>query len=186
MLVGLVRSVLIVAICDLGARCQLRRALHRKGAISYATSCGVVMTDNVLIPAEAVDLLRDGLRSQIAIAAQHVTGAEEKLGAREHPERYQDPLRCMDTLRALLQEIGWSTPPDDALVDLRIHGWALIEALQDQVSVHADMLRDLDQDDEPRHVLVHNMNALTPLALTVLLRTQARILWTGTAQSGSA
>ena len=144
------------------------------------------MTDNVLIPAEAVDLLRDGLRSQIAIAAQHVTGAEEKLGAREHPERYRDPLRRMDTLRALLEEIGWSTPLNDAHVDLGIHGWAVIEALQDQVSVHADMLRDLDQDDQLRQVLTHNMNALTPLALTVLLRTQARIVRTAAAQSGSA
>ncbi len=142
--------------------------------------------DNVFIPAQAVDLVRDGLRSQIALAAQHVTSAEEKLGAREHPERYQDPLRCIDALRALLEEIGWSTPPSDSQADLRIHGWALTEALQDQVSVHADMLRDLDQNDERRQVLTRDMNALTALALIVLLRTHARILRTATAQSSSA
>jgi hypothetical protein len=144
------------------------------------------MTDVVLIPAQAVDLLRDGLRSRIAVAAQHVTGADEKLGAREHPERYQEPLRCMDALRALLEEIGWSTPPSDPQVDLRVHGWALIEALQDQVGVHADMLRELDQDDERREVLTHDLDALRALALIVLLRTQARLLRTPTRQSGSA
>jgi hypothetical protein len=92
----------------------------------------------------------------------------------------------MDALRALLEEIGWSTPPSDPQVDLRVHGWALIEALQDQVGVHADMLRELDQDDERREVLTHDLDALRALALIVLLRTQARLLRTPTRQSGSA
>jgi len=139
----------------------------------------------VLIPAQAVDLLRDGLRSRIAVAAQHITDADEQLGAREHPERYQEPLRRMDALRALLEEIGWSTPPSDPQVDLRVHGWALIEALQDQLSVHVDMLRDSGRDDEPREVIVRDMSALTALALAVLLRTQAHIPGAATPRSGS-
>ena len=137
---------------------------------------GTTTPCSVLVPEHAVDLVRDGLRSQIAIAAQHVTNADERLGAREHPERYQEPLRCMDALRALLDQIGWSTPPTDLQVDLRMHGWALIEALQDQLSVHDDMLRDLDRDDERRRAVVDDANALTALALTVALKTQARIL----------
>jgi hypothetical protein len=139
----------------------------------------------VLIPAQAVDLLRDGLRSQIALAAQHLIRADEQLGAREHPERYQEPLQCMDALRALLEEIGWSAPPSDARVDLGIHGWALIEALRDQVSVHADMLGELAQDDEQREAIMHNLSTLEPLALSVLLRTHAHMLRATTPQSGS-
>jgi hypothetical protein len=144
------------------------------------------MTSTVLIPAEIVDLLRDGLRSQIALAAHHVRNAEEQLDAREHPERYQDPLRCMDALRALLDEIGWSTPSSDRQVDLTIHGAALIDAVQDQLSVHANMVREVTQDDERREAIARDVNALTVLSLTVLLRTQARMLRAVEVQAGCA
>ncbi len=137
---------------------------------------GLAMRSTVVIPAEVVDLLRDGLRSQIASAAQRITNAAGQLDAREHPEREQDPLRCINALHMLMEEIGWSTPPNDLQVDLETHAWALIEALQDQVSVHANMLRESDQDDERRGVLARDMNALTSLALIALLRTQARVL----------
>jgi hypothetical protein len=59
----------------------------------------------------------------------------------------------MDALRALLDEIGWSTHSSDRQVDLTIHGAALIDALQDQLSVHANMVRDITQDDERREAI---------------------------------
>src|SRR5271156_4959200 len=62
----------------------------------------------VVIGADVLDLLRDGLRSQIALAAQHVASADEQPDGQRYPERYQDPLRYQDALRALLEEIGWS------------------------------------------------------------------------------
>jgi hypothetical protein len=134
------------------------------------------MMSTVVIPAEVVDLLRDGLRSQIAILAQWVTHADERESGREHLERYEDPLRCQDAVRALLEEIGSSTPPSDLKVELQTHAWALLEGLQDQLSVHADMLRDPHLNDERRETLTHDMNILRALALIVLLRTQAHIL----------
>jgi len=134
------------------------------------------MMSTVVVPAEVVDLLRDGLRSQIAILAQWVTHADEREGGREHPERYQDPLRCQDAVRALLEEIRSSTPPSDLKVDLQTHAWALLEGLQDQLSVHADMLRDPHLSGARREILTREMNPLSTLALTVLLRTQAHIL----------
>ena len=134
------------------------------------------MMSTVVVPAEVVDLLQDGLRSQIAILAQWVTHADEREGGREHLERYHDPLRCQDAVRALLEEIGSSTPPSDLKVDLQTHAWALLEGLQDQLSVHADMLRDSHLNDERREILTREMNPLSTLALTVLLRTQAHML----------
>jgi hypothetical protein len=134
------------------------------------------MMSTVVVTAEVVDLLRDGLRSQIAILAQWVTHADEREGGREHPERYQDPLRCQDAVRALLEEIGSSTPPSDLKVDLQTHAWALLEGLLDQLSVHADMLRDPHLNDERRWMVTREMNPLSTLALTVLLKTQAHIL----------
>jgi hypothetical protein len=133
-------------------------------------------TCTVLIPPELVDSVRDGLRSQLAVAAQHIISADEQVKAREHPERYRGALRYMDALRALLEEIGWSASSSDPRVDLHAHGWALIEALEDQVDVHADMLRDLAKDDERRVVMAHNMAALTSLAVAVLLKVQAQTL----------
>ena len=134
------------------------------------------MMSTVVIPAEVVDRLRDGLRAQIASAAQRITSAAGQLDAREHPECYQDPLRCIYALNTLMEEIGWSTQPSDPEVDLRTHAWALIEALQDQVSVHANMIRESDQDDERREAFTRAMSPLSTLALSVLLRTQAHIL----------
>jgi hypothetical protein len=132
----------------------------------------------VLIPAELVDLLRDGLRSRLAVAAQQLATADGRLDAREHPERYQDPLRRIDALRALLEDVGWDTPPSDLHIDLQTHGWALVEALGDEVSFHASALRETGQDDEQREATARNMGALTGLTLTVLLRIQAHILRT--------
>lgn len=141
---------------------------------------GTRASRNVLIQAELVDLLRDGLRGQLAVAAQRIASADERPDAREHPERFQDPLRCMDALRALMEDIGWSAPPDDPRVDprvdLRIHAWALTEALREQVSVHVDMLRDIDHADERRATVARDLSALSILALTVLLRTHADTL----------
>jgi len=133
-------------------------------------------SESVLIPAEVVDLLRDGLRSQLAVAARQIADADGQLGAREHPERYQDPLRRIDASRALLEDLGWSAPPSDLRVDLQIHAWALTAALRDQVSVHADMLRDVDRGDEQHETLTRDRQALEALALTVLLGTQAPAL----------
>ena len=132
--------------------------------------------NTIQIPAELVDLLRDGLRSRLAVAAQQIADADGKLDTREHPERYQDPLGRIDVLRALLEEIGWCNPPNDLHVDLQTHGWALIEALGDEVGFHADALRDIAQEDERRETTARNMGALTALALTVLLRFQAQLL----------
>jgi hypothetical protein len=136
------------------------------------------MTDTIPIPVEAVNLLRDGLRSQIAIAAQQITDADGELGTREHPERYTDPLHRIDALRAVMDEIGWhKTKPQDYLqLDLQVHGWALTIALADEIGTHVDLLRDNEQDAERYRAIRGSINTLTALALAVLLRTQAHIL----------
>jgi len=145
----------------------------------------VVITDDVHIPTQAVELLRDGLRSRIAMAAQTVGSADGEPDAREHPERFHGPLRCIDALRGLLEEIGWSAPASHTRVDLHRHGWALLQALQDQLSVYADMLSELDEDDnEQRRAASRDLGALTYLALEVLLRAQAQALRPGSACSG--
>jgi hypothetical protein len=136
------------------------------------------MTDKVLIPAGIVDLVREGLRSQLAIAARQLTDVDGLSSTREHPERYTDPLLCLDALRAVMQEIGANRvdPQDDLQLDPQAHGWALAKLLADEVSSHKDMLRDRDLDDERRRELSREMNALIAIALELLLRIQAMLL----------
>jgi|HubBroStandDraft_4_1064222.scaffolds.fasta_scaffold86180_2 hypothetical protein len=143
------------------------------------------MTGTVHIPAAAVDLLRDGLRSQMAQSARRIADGDGQLDRREHPERDQELLRRIDALRALLDDIGWSTPPSDLNIDLQTHTWALLEALRDQVSVHANMLCDMDRDGERRAAIARSAGTLQALALTVLLGIHARMMCMAAAPGGS-
>jgi hypothetical protein len=147
------------------------------------------MIDGVLIPAEAVDLLRDGLRNQIVGAAQDLADSGSLLSAAEHSERLTDPLRYIDAQRALMEEIGWSRtePPSDLHLDPQAHGWALSNLLADEISAHGAMLRDTATDDEQRRELAGDIRALIVIALDLLLRIQARLLHpVGVARHGEA
>jgi len=59
-----------------------------------------------------------------------------------HPERYQVPLKHLDALRAVMDDIGWDASEEDVYLDLGRHEWALIQALQDQVAVLTDVLHE--------------------------------------------
>jgi hypothetical protein len=136
----------------------------------------LLIDNKICLPTETIDLLRDGLRGQLATAAQELTYADELAGGSEHPERYQGPLRSIDALHALLEEIGWSGPPSEVSVDLRLHSRALMLALEDQLSGQTELLRDSSRDDARREAITRNINNLTALALVTLLRTQAHAL----------
>ena len=134
------------------------------------------INNKIRLPAETIDSLRDGLRGQLATAAQELTYADELSGGNEQPKRYEGPLRSIDALRALLEEIGWSGPAGDLWVDLRLHGRALMLALEDQIGGHAELLRDSGQDDDRHETAVRNLHDLTALALVTLLRIQGHVL----------
>jgi len=140
------------------------------------------INNKIRLNAETIEALRDGLRGQLATAAQELTYADALPGGGEDPERYQGPLQSIDALRALLEEIGWSGPTSDIWVDPRLHARALMLALEDQINGHADLLRDSDSDgddddddddDDRREAVTRSMNGLVALALGVLLRSQA-------------
>jgi hypothetical protein len=136
----------------------------------------LAVDNKICLPVETIDSLRDGLRGQLATAAQELTYADELAGGSEHPGRYRGPLRSIDALRALLEEIGWSGPPREVWIDLRLHGRALMLALEDQISGQTELLRDSGRDDPRREAIARNIDGLTALALVILLRTQAHAL----------
>jgi hypothetical protein len=126
----------------------------------------------VVVPAGLIDVIRDGLRGQISVAAALLVEAEVELGAREHPERYQRPLASIDALRALLGEIGWDTPPRDLQIDLEIHGWALIHSIDDRIEVLIDRLAEIDRnppgDVQSRAIVAGQAAELHNLARTTM------------------
>jgi hypothetical protein len=131
----------------------------------------------ILIPASAVEVLRDGLRNQIGTSAEHLMDAETQVCSREHPDRYQKPLRSLNALQTLLDTIGWNTPPKDHHIDPQVHGWALVRAITDAAADLIDMLHEIDNNDATRiqegkqpqrATLLHNSKELCSLGLITL------------------
>lgn len=132
---------------------------------------------SVLIRHGVAETVRDGLRSQISNFARQVADADGLTANRGHPERYQVPLQHMDALRALLDEMGWSPSEEDVYIDLGHHEWALVQTLQDQVPVLADILHEDPEESEFREGIESKLQELLPLSLVVLLRSRARGPW---------
>jgi hypothetical protein len=136
------------------------------------------LSNRLLISDAVAQLIRDGLRGQIATTSQWVTHAESLSGGREHPERFQAPLADQDALRALMEKLGWKKASDRGReyieIDLRAHLWALLEALQDQITSHIDQLRDCGDDTKREAKLKAALTELTALSLTVLLKTTSQ------------
>jgi hypothetical protein len=126
----------------------------------------------LVVPAALIDVLRDGLRGQISVAATLLVEAEVQLGAREQPHRYRQPLESIDSLRALLEEIGWDTPPTDQRLDLDRHGWALVRGIEDRIQVLIDRLAEIDRHSpgevEPRAAVAGEATELCKLALATM------------------
>lgn len=147
----------------------------------------------VLVSADGLKLLRDGLRSRIAAAARTLADREGWPEARE-PERAEQDRGDLDrivALRALLEEIASapesadvseSAQPEEPRAGLglpipaRTHGWALSEAVRHQLESHADMLRDAEGDEPRSAALARNMSTLQALALDILLAQQTHAL----------
>jgi len=72
--------------------------------------------------------------------------------------------------------MGWVSSEEDVHIDQDLHEWALIQALQDQVPVLADVLYDNREESEFREGIAGQLQELMPLSLVVLLRSQANAL----------
>jgi hypothetical protein len=101
----------------------------------------------IIIPPELVALLRDGLYFDLH-------GQLDKAGAAVEPRARGDDVRARiggcfaraNGARALLDVVGWVEPvrvPSAVEVDVRVHGEALVRALQTRVEVERDASRDL-------------------------------------------
>ncbi len=107
-------------------------------------------TNALVVPAELVGNLRDGLHAALSFAAEEVTSVifepERSL------EMYREPLARFDRVRALLDVIGWDREPDpaEARFDLREHLHATLDALEKEIDVASDRVKEAATVDAER------------------------------------
>ncbi len=133
-------------------------------------------TREVLIRHGIAETVRDGLRSQISNFARQVADTDGLTANHGHPERYQKPLQRQDALRAVMDDIGWDASEEDVYIDLNRHEWALVQALQDQVAVLADVVHENPEESEFIAGISGQLKELLPLSVLVLLRSRANDL----------
>jgi hypothetical protein len=75
-----------------------------------------------------------------------------------------------------MDDIGWDASEEDVYIDLGRHEWALIQALQDQVAVLADVLHENPEESEFIAGIAGQFQELLPLSLLVLLRSRSNEL----------
>jgi len=97
----------------------------------------------ITIPARIVRYLREALHSQLGMAAEDIGQANHEAG-KLRPLLYAEPLERFDRTRALLDLIGWKDETDErpAIVNLVGHRQTLLTALQAQVEMEREMVRD--------------------------------------------
>jgi hypothetical protein len=97
----------------------------------------------ITIPARIVRYLREGLHTQLGIAAEGIGEANHE-GGRLRPVLYAEPLERFDHARALLDLIGWKDKADEglAIVDLADHRPVLLAALQAQLETERNMTNE--------------------------------------------
>jgi hypothetical protein len=98
---------------------------------------------NIAISAPIVRLLRCAALSELGAVASLIGQASMELEKEKHPELFEQPVEHLDAYRALLDVIAWGEPPQETEVeiDLDVHRWALVTALEARLEIERDYLR---------------------------------------------
>ena len=106
----------------------------------------------IIVPAQLVGVLREGLHSEIGNAAEAIAQAADQADRERRPEAYREPFGHLDRTRALLDLIDRSTPhPAIAVrVDLCEHREAVLGALDVALIVGDADLEDAEKVDADR------------------------------------
>lgn len=102
------------------------------------------MTSMLVVPAEMVRYLRDGLLLELVDAATDVYDAGTDTRTMSKPGWYREPLAVFDRDRLLMDLIGWEDTDTqaDVQIDLQEHREAVLEALWSRLHYSDDELRE--------------------------------------------
>lgn len=112
------------------------------------------MSSTLMIPANVVPDVRDGLLSLIGNATEQF---EEILlsGERDrHPNWYVPARQMLEEVFALLDHVGWSSAASrrEIEIDVSKHGARIVEAIEVALSGLADQLQEADINDQRRAI----------------------------------
>lgn len=91
----------------------------------------------LVVPAGVAGHVREGLFGVLAPVCASLAQAQATSTAARRCGWQREPLACLDRVGALLDVLGRSAgePPGRVMVDVEVHGWALLEALDCEVRV---------------------------------------------------
>jgi hypothetical protein len=106
----------------------------------------------LVVPPAIVPYLRDGLHSEIGTAVEEISVVTWEADRAEHPEWYGEPIEHLDRVRRLLDLVGWSanSKPGEIQIDVREHSQLVLDALNTELSVVDEQLRESEQIDAGR------------------------------------
>ncbi|MGN6372154.1 MAG: hypothetical protein ACTHM1_04075 [Solirubrobacteraceae bacterium] len=113
----------------------------------------------ILIPAEAVLILRAALLGELYAPAEMLCDASQVWDRQKHPEDFLVALGELDRCRAALDVFGWGEPAkqEPVLLDLDTHRQVIVRALQVQLGVEHEYMKE---DPEADEVAVRRQNEI--------------------------
>lgn len=111
-----------------------------------------IVSKLLVVPPAIVPYLRDGLHSEIGTAAEEILAVTWETDRAEHPAWYGEPIEHLDRVRRLLDLIGWSanSKPGEVQIDVREHSQLVLDALNTELLVVDEQLRESAQIDAER------------------------------------
>jgi hypothetical protein len=99
------------------------------------------MSQMLTVPAEILVQLRGGLLEELGFVASDISTASVRDDRYLYPERLTVPVERFDRHRSLLDVIGWteSNEPAGVDIDLSVHCWALLAALESLLTAERDL-----------------------------------------------
>lgn len=103
------------------------------------------MSTTLTIPAVIVGHVRCGLHGELGQAGSEIDELSTLPDREAYPERFGEPLRQLDAVRALLDAIGWGETenPEPVEIDLDCHRSTLLAAITGLLDIERDYM-DVD------------------------------------------
>jgi hypothetical protein len=97
---------------------------------------------NTTIPAQIVSVVRAAVLTELGEAAAQIEEASLGYQKERHPEYFTGPLEQFDTIRALLDRIGWSECDIDIDIDIDAYRRPLAKALKNRLVADRSYISD--------------------------------------------
>jgi len=113
----------------------------------------------ITIPAEVTRVARSAVLTELGEAADQISQASLDYEKEQNPESFNEPLAMFDTLRGLLDAIGWSNETRTIEIEDEQRG-LLAKALEERVVADREHITDPLTGAEVREATEHDVYAI--------------------------